>query len=90
MDAEEEAEPQAVERSPKRPRMEAEPTVEGEPLGVAVEVAGSEAVSQDEAEEESVVDGAVAVSTVRPPLSSRIPRPVGNPVALSSSSEVVT
>jgi len=90
MDAEEEVELQVVERSPKRPRMEAEPTVEGEPLGVAVSAAGSEAVSQDGAEEESVVGGAVAVCTVRPPSTSRIPRPVGNPVAVSSSSEVVT
>jgi len=90
MDAEEEAEPQAVENSPKRPRLEGESAVEEEPLGAAVAIASSEAVSQHEAEEESVVDSAVTVSTVRPPLSSRIPRPVGNPVASSSSSEVVT
>jgi len=96
MDAEEESEPQSEtlpgERSPKCPRVEAEPTVEveGEPSGVAVAAAGSEAVSQDEVEEELAVDGAVAVSTVRPLSSCRIPRPVGNPVASSSSSEVVT
>jgi len=84
MDAEEEVEQQAKASSPKRPRVEAEPAVEAaaEPVG--------EAVSQGEAAEESAVDGAVAVSTVRPPSSSRIPRPVGNPVASSSSSEVVT
>jgi len=84
MDAEEEMEQQAEASSPKRPRLEAEPAVEAaaEPVG--------EAVSQCEAAEESVVDGAVAVSTVRPQLSSRIPRPVGNPVASFNSSEVVT
>jgi len=84
MDAEEEVEPQVTANSPKRPRMEAEPAVEAadEPVG--------EAGSQGEVAEESAVDGAVAVSTVRSPLSSRIPRPVGNPVASSSFAEVVT
>jgi len=91
MDAEEEAEPQAVENSPKRPRLEGESAVEEEPLGAAVAIASSEAVSRDEAEERPAVDGATAVVTVRPPSSSsRIPRPVGNPVASSSFSEVVT
>jgi len=78
MDAEEEEEPQAVERSPKRPRVETEPVAEV-------------AVSGDAAEEGPTVDGATAVVTVRSPSSSsRIPRPVGNPVASSSFSEVVT
>jgi len=83
MDAEEEVEPQSGERSPKRPRVEAEPAVE-------VAAVDSAAVSGDEAEERPAVDGATAAVTVRPPLASRIPRPVGNPVATSSSSEVVT
>jgi len=92
MDAEEEVEPQSGERSPKRPRVEAESAVEvaGEPAGVAVAAVDSVAVNGDEAEEGPAVDGATAVVTVRPPTSSRIPRPVGNPVASSSSSEVVT
>jgi len=96
MDAEGEPEPQPEsqpgERSPKRPRVEAGPSVrtEGEPSGVAVAASGNEPVSQDEGEEAPLVDGAVAVSTVRSPLTSRIPRPVGNPVVPSSSSEVDT
>jgi len=93
MDAEEEAEPQSEalsgERSPKRPRVEAEPAVEGEPLGATVAV-DSEAVSRDKAERGPAMDGATATSTARPSSSSRIPRPVGNPVASSSSLEVVT
>jgi len=96
VDAEEESEPQSEtqsgERSPKRPRVEAEPTVEAEsePSGVTMAAAGSETVSQGEVEEEVLVDGAVAMPTVRSPSTSRIPRPVGNPVASSSSSEVDT
>jgi len=92
MDAEEEMESQSEENSPKRLRIEAEPAVEvaGESVGAAVVAADSAAVSGDAAEEEPAVDGATAVVTVRPPSSSRIPRPVGNPVASSSSSEVVT
>jgi len=72
--------------------VEAELTVEaeGEPSGVAMAAAGSETVSQDEVEEVLAVDGAVAVPTVRSPSTSRIPRPVGNPVASFSSSEVDT
>jgi len=92
MDAEEEVEPQSEESSPKPPRVEAEPAVEvaGEPVGAVVAAADSAAVSGDAAEEGPAADGATAVVTVRPPSSSRIPRPVGNPVASSSSSEVVT
>jgi len=78
MDAEEEIEQQAKASSPKRLRVEAEPVEEA-------------AVGVDAAEEGPAVDGATAVVTVRSPSSSsRIPRPVGNPVAVSSCSEVVT
>jgi len=92
MDAEEEVEPQSEESSPKRLRVEAEPAVAaaGEPGAVAVAAVDSAAVSGDAAEEGPAVDGAAAVVTVRSPSSSRIPRPVGNPVASSSYSEVVT
>jgi len=92
MDAEEESEPQSGERSPKRARVEARPTeeAEGEPSGVLMAAPDSEPVGQEEREEEPVVDDTVMVSTVRSPPTSRIPRPVGNPVASSSASEVDT
>jgi len=78
MDAEEEVEQQARASSPKRQRLEAEPVEEA-------------AVGVDAEEEGPAVDGATAVVIVRSPSSSsRIPRPVGNPVASSSASEVDT
>jgi len=96
MDAEGEPEPQPESqpggRSPKRARVEARPTGEAEEgtSGSAVVAPGNEAVGQGEREEEPLVDGAVAVSAVRLPPTSRIPRPVGNPVVPFSSSEVDT
>jgi len=84
VDAEGEPEPQTGERSPKRARVQEE-------QGAEMEVEPSEGGALAANLEEQVSAGTdVAVAVVRSPRVSRIPRPVGNPVASISSSEVET